>query len=1149
MTSERLQRRIDRLLDQAEEAADERDWSTVAESARMVLRLDAENRDAVGLLAMVEEAGGAAAADSSQPAAAELAEERTQLRELPASFVDGRYQVTDFLGKGGRKQVYLAHDTRLDRDVAFALIKTEGLDANGRQRIQREAQAMGRLSGHPHIVTIHDVGEEDGQPYIVSEYMAGGDVEALIVAADDHQLDLERAVSIATQVSRALEHAHADGVVHRDIKPGNIWLAEDGTAKLGDFGLAFAASETRMTTEGTMLGTVAYMPPEQALGGAATPQSDLYSLGCALYEIVTGRPPFLGDDAVAVISQHLNAAPVAPSWSRRDCPSALEALIETLLAKQPADRPASAAAVRAELASIDLTVPAGGMEHQNPLDRLAHGVFVGREEEMQRLRRAFDSSLGGHGELVMLVGQPGIGKTRTTYELETYAKMRGAQVLWGRIHEASGAPSYWPWIQIGRAWDATNDRESLRLSGETSGELSRLFPEMLGPGGAAPTPVQDAEAAQFRLFDAFATFVRQAAAQSPLMIVVDDLHWADKPSLLLLQYLARELAGMRVLVVGTFRDTDLVRTHPLSETLASLNRESGFERLTLRGLTADECATYIRDAANVEPSAPVLAKIVEETEGNPFYLSEVVSLMAQEGTLDKTSLSDITIPDGVREALGRRLDRISEEANSLLRWAAVVGREFDYGTLELVHESETVTLLEILEEAIEARVIEELGAPGRYRFTHHLMQETLLAELSITRRVRMHGQIGDALETRFGDQAPARAPVLAPHFVDAATLSTAHAAKAVQYSKIAAERAESEAAFDEAVRHYQACADLMRESGSDFGEDEAALLSGLAASGQSAARLEVVPAAFSRALDLYRERRDWPGFGQALRRALERGGVGAFYGATRTSIPGTLQLIDEAVSGLGEADRILSIRLLLGPGWFGRSLTPEQAAEAESLTKEFDLPDVEASLHSLAGSRAYEEMRLDDAAGEFQAAYDAFDRAGDFGQAVTHLRYVGITYLNRGMIDEAVAATEIALSYSQQSGHRLAEGACHDTLRMLRRLHGDRERVEIRPLAHPISQAQFIAEYEWRGDAGDAVDVAHNLDVEVSPRFVHAVRARTFLLGGERELAERAFSAWSDDYEPGLVLVDEITLSELDDALPELGDEQQVRVVYDHLRR
>src|SRR3972149_3305391 len=201
---------------------------------------------------------------------------------LPAAFVGGRYQVQRFLGEGGRKRVYLAHDDRLDRDVAIAVIKTDGLDAEGLTRVRHEAQAMGRLGDHPHIVTVHDIGEDDGQPYIVSQYMAGGDLEGLLREAEGHRLPIDHAVRIANQVRQALEYAHGRGIIHRDLKPGNIWLAEDGTAKLGDFGLAMTLDRSRVTMAGMMLGTVAYMPPEQALGRAADARSDLYSLGWGL---------------------------------------------------------------------------------------------------------------------------------------------------------------------------------------------------------------------------------------------------------------------------------------------------------------------------------------------------------------------------------------------------------------------------------------------------------------------------------------------------------------------------------------------------------------------------------------------------------------------------------------------------------------------------------------------------------------------------------------------------------------------------------------------------------------------------------------------------------------------------------------------------
>mgnify|MGYP000748405366 CR=1 FL=1 len=317
---------------------------------------------------------------------------------LPAAFAGGRYQVQRFLGEGGRKRVYLAHDSKLDRDVAIAVIKTEGLDEAGLVRVRREAQAMGRLGDHPHIVTIHDVGDENGQPYIVSQYMAGGDLEGLLQRAENHRLSINQAVLIANQIRQALEHAHSRGIIHRDLKPGNIWLTEAPsaasgqaqTAKLGDFGLAMAVDRSRVTIAGMMLGTVAYMPPEQALGREADARSDLYSWGCVFYEMVTGRPPFLGDDTVAIISQHINTAPVAPTWHNPEVPRALEALIMRLLAKNPDERPESAAAVldvlKAVVETASTVAERAVEEEANPLDRLAGGVFVGREKEMDELR-------------------------------------------------------------------------------------------------------------------------------------------------------------------------------------------------------------------------------------------------------------------------------------------------------------------------------------------------------------------------------------------------------------------------------------------------------------------------------------------------------------------------------------------------------------------------------------------------------------------------------------------------------------------------------------------------------------------------------------------------------------------------------------------
>ena len=274
MPSERVQRQIDRLLDSAEEAAAKDDWTTMLARAESVLDVDRGNEDASSFAAIARRNLGDASGGSAATVVA--IESRPP---LPAAFVSGRYQVQSLLGEGARKVVYRAHDTRLDRDVAFALIKTAGLNADGRARIQREAAALGRLGGHPHIVTVFDVGEDiDQQPFIVSELMAGGAVADGIDAAEAGRLPIAEAVDIGLAAAQALGHAHGQGLVHRDVKPANLWRTDAGAVKLGDFGLALSPAETRMTTEGTVLGTVAYMAPEQALG-RETRRTDLPQRG------------------------------------------------------------------------------------------------------------------------------------------------------------------------------------------------------------------------------------------------------------------------------------------------------------------------------------------------------------------------------------------------------------------------------------------------------------------------------------------------------------------------------------------------------------------------------------------------------------------------------------------------------------------------------------------------------------------------------------------------------------------------------------------------------------------------------------------------------------------------------------------------------
>src|SRR5581483_10085431 len=513
--------------------------------------------------------------------------------DVPAE-IAGRYRVKRFLGQGGRKRVYLSDDKATGTEVAVALYDTEGVAAAIQARARREAEAMRKLGDHDQIVTVLDTGEDDGNPYIVSRYMPGGDVEGLLRAAGG-RLEVERAVEIAADVTRALEHAHARGIVHRDLKPANVWIDDDGHARLGDFGLATTEARSRVSG-GTLVGTVAYLPPEQALGEAAGPQSDLYSLGALLYEMLSGQPPFPGDDAVSIISQHLHADPVPPSRHNPEVPEAIDRVVMGLLAKRPGDRPASAAEAREQLLAA-LEEPAVERAEErpaNPLESLAGGVFVGREQELELLREAVDAALAGRGSLQLLVGEPGIGKTRASEEVATYARVSGARVYWGRCRDDDGAPAYWPWVQAIRAYARDADPVALAWQlGAGAAEVAQLIPEVAEKLDIEPAKGSDSEEARFRLFDSVTSLLLAAARDRPILLVLDDLHWADEPSLLLLRFAARELASSGLLILGTYRDVELGRHHPLARVLGEISGIEGSGRIHLRGLGVGAVERYI----------------------------------------------------------------------------------------------------------------------------------------------------------------------------------------------------------------------------------------------------------------------------------------------------------------------------------------------------------------------------------------------------------------------------------------------------------------------------------------------------------------------------------------------------------------------------
>jgi tetratricopeptide (TPR) repeat protein len=813
VTSERIQRRIDSLLDEADDAVAKLDWATVRDRASAVLAADPENDDGKAYLDMAER--GLASAEPLPSSASSSDSPSTTETAQPISFANGRYSVTRFLGEGGKKKVYLAHDAQLDRDVAFALIKTEGLDEAARQRITREAQAMGRLGSHPHIVTVYDIGEENGQPYLVLPVLPGGDVEGVIEDAPDHKLSIEQAVKIATETCLGLEFSHAKGIIHRDLKPGNVWLAEDGRAMIGDFGLAVAVDRSRLTQAGMMVGTVSYMPPEQAMGGEVTPQSDLYSLGAMLYEMVCGRPPFVGDESVAIIGQHLNTPPVAPTWHRPECPPGLEALILRLLEKDPARRPGSATEVREALQSFSSSSASEPSVTQpvepRGVDPLYRRVFVGREAELRQLQQAYDAAISGQGGLVMVVGEPGIGKTAICEQLATYVSIRGGRWLVGHCYEeGSLSLPYLAFVEAMRTYVLDRDPEALRSElGSGAGEVARIVSEVRDKVDVELNDASDPEDDRWRLLTSITTFLRNAASVQPLVIVLEDLHWADRGTLDLLLHVARNLEGARLLIVGTYRDVEVDRSHPLSATLADLRRINTFLRIPLRGLTVDEVHRMYETLRGYAVPWSQAELVHRQTEGNPLFVQEVLRYLVEEGIIVREAgtyavRGDATaIPEGLRDVVGRRLGHLNESTSQVLSTASVIGRDFRLDVLRHVVSLEEDEVLKALEEATERSIIEQRQSVGTlaFRFTHAFFRQVLYEEIFAARQIRSHQQVARALEQVYAGRASEHAAELAEHYSHSTDADDLF--KAVEFGQVAASRAMSVFAYGEAVSHLE----------------------------------------------------------------------------------------------------------------------------------------------------------------------------------------------------------------------------------------------------------------------------------------------------------------------------------------------------------
>ena len=725
--------------------------------------------------------------------------------------------------------VYRAFDPVLGRDVAIKVVSPRDV-ANPAmvRRFTREAQAASALN-HPNIVTVFDVGKSDTSPFIVMELVDGETLRAKMRAGGG----LDLLLHAGRQVCRALAVAHAAGIVHRDIKPENVMVRADGYAKVLDFGLARVEqagldgdSETRasplaatMITEAEsgpfILGTAPYLAPEQARGEPITPAADIFALGVTFYEMAARRHPFGTGAYFTTIARILSDAPVAPSRFNPEVPAALDDLILRMLDKNPRQRP-DAAEVECALAAV----AGAGPDPARLPPAVSERHTVGHDDVRAQLRAAFAEAAAGRGAMFAFAGEPGMGKTTLAEDFlrELEASARACTIARGRCSERlGGAGVYLPWLE---ALDSMHD--------ETGGSAARLLKTVAPTWYAQVAPLDTSEdSPEVRLATVnragsqewmkreLGTFVEEVSRHRPLVLFLDDVHWADASTVDLIAYIAGRLENARVLLLVTYRPSDLMLgRHPFLQLLLDLRGRGIAREIDVTSLARVDVERYLALEFPDHRFPPEFAAFVHaRTEGHPLFMADLLRTLRDRNMVSRVegawrlvrpvSEFEHETPASTRSMIGLKIARLSEEDRRLLVAASVQGYEFEAATVARALALDPGDVEDALDrlgrQHALVRSMREVEFPDRtltvrYRFAHALYQNALYASIGPARRASLSRAIAQALLDTHGDEAVTRASDLALLLETARDFS-----RAAMFFAAASERARQVFAYREAL--------------------------------------------------------------------------------------------------------------------------------------------------------------------------------------------------------------------------------------------------------------------------------------------------------------------------------------------------------------
>jgi serine/threonine protein kinase/phosphoribosyl 1,2-cyclic phosphodiesterase/tetratricopeptide (TPR) repeat protein/anti-anti-sigma regulatory factor len=794
---------------------------------------------------------------------------------LPGQIIKERYQIEKKLHDGRLGAVLQATDLTRKRTVAIKLLSASFSQAS-LDRFLRQAEQLVNLQ-HINMVDVIDYGRTAGSAFIVEEFAPGQNLQEVLALCESHPMPPQEALDIGLQVARVLEYVHNRGKIHGDLQPKNVILMPTpvakkpkpmpGTKPLGvdmripqgpvvkvkRFGIGWLEEGVALLEIPLALLSARYLAPEQILGHHLDARTDLYALGVILYELFTGQCPFDSGDDRETMRLHLHETPHSPRELNPQLSNALEHFILKLLAKNPNERYANAQQAYHILKSLVVhRDPWAGIDSPTPLPQHRRAL-VGRQQQLSQLIASWHEAQHGHGQLFFITGETGIGKTRLAQELALYAG--GGVVLTGYCEEWEGAPAYHPFIEMLRSYFSTVPPELInQQNNELLGEMTRLLPEIgrLLPDVPKVTNMEPKQE-QLRVMTTLTRFITQATKTRTWLIILEDLHWIDNSTLQMLAYLARYCPSMRLLIVCTYRDTDLDIKHPLLNMLRGLNRQPGYQVIPLERFERNEVGEMVASILEPDtlstasgarlPSSMLIDRIYQRTEGNPVYVEEVVNGLVEDGVItyeaghwELSNLADIShMPDTVRDAVLYRIKHLNSDTQQLLRQAAVLGRNFKFVDLQAVSGLSEWEVLERLDVALERQLVHEVPsqATAMLSFNHAEIQQVLYEDMSPLRRRALHLQAGRAIEAQRDAESVEQ---LAYHYGKAGKFE-----QAVLFAIEAARQAESRWGTASALHWYQRVLEMAMQAGPELrspsGEFQSSVLVAKEAMGQLLGRL------------------------------------------------------------------------------------------------------------------------------------------------------------------------------------------------------------------------------------------------------------------------------------------------------------------------